>query len=162
MSILPKKTHTILYVLTIVVGVILLSFAWSMRDISPSSKPHPAYVEEKQKEPEPKPEEKPAEEAKTDEHPLYNNMAAAAIFRAFDTATWECYDTASKAYFVHFDSLGGDAKEFGYVKGWNLMGAYHFIVLGNGTATLKSAGDFSPISFETEGLSCEQRSKEKD
>ena len=160
MSTPTKKISVIASIAVIIIGTILLSLAWNMRGDSSKPKPQQAYVEEKPAE-QPDPPPTPTPESKqNDELPLYTSTAADAVFGAFDTATWMCYDQASKTYFVYFESVKSEDKEFGYVKGWNIMGSYSFIVLGNGTAALKSAGNFSPIAFETNGLDCRQRWKE--
>jgi hypothetical protein len=167
MSIPSNRTRTIVLSLILIVGLITVVFALKMRQDSPKPKQHQAFVEEKQPDVPPPAEEKPvekpaltpAEEPKVGDLELYNNMAADAVFGSFETATWECYDNASKTYFVYFESLKSGEEVFKYSKGWNIMGTYTFIVLGNGTAALKIAGDFSPISFETKGLDCHERGK---
>lgn len=160
---MSTKTHLIICASVIVVGIIVISVAIRMHGDTPKVKSHPVYVEEKQTEAPPVTEEKivekPVEEPKATEPFLTGSMAAAAVFRAFEVADSECYDFNSKTYFVRFTEDETGDKGFKYSQGWNIMGTYQFIVLGNNTATLKYAGDFSLVSFDATGLECHQRGK---
>lgn len=157
---MSTKTYYITCALIILIGVPVISIAVRMHGDAPKAKPQPIYVEEKPPEAPPVVEEKPAEEPKAKELVLTGALASAAVFRAFDVADAECYDYNSKTYFVHFTEPETGGKGFKYTQGWNVMGTYQFIVLGNNTATLKYAGDFSQISFETTALECFQRGKQ--
>jgi hypothetical protein len=162
MSIPTNRTRTIVLSLILVIGLLTVVFALKMRQDSPKPKQHQAFVEETQPEPAQPVEEKQAEQpvappgkAKPDGK-LHVDTAAYAIFRAFSVATWMCWDDASHTYFVYFSSEESQPK-FGYHQGWNIMGAFSFIVLDNGTAALKMAGNFSPIVFDNKGLNCVER-----
>lgn len=162
---MSTNKNAITYGAIIIVGLIAISFALSNRQATPTPVQHQAYVEEKQTEFATSIEDKPveqlvpqAEEPKPDGK-LHVSMAAAAIFRAFSASTAMCWDETSNTYFVHFNSTESEPIRFGYQMGWNVMGAYEFLTLGNGTAALKMAGNFGPITPVIEGLNCVERTK---